>query len=456
MTGPLFALSLGLLSLFTAQAAGQDQVSTSTFTLSNTDDVTFLSGTKTVAVTQPRTPTGPYATYTSRITLTNGDLSTMTGTMTVTGNVTQTTTNSVGQSVVIISGQTSVVTSTITGSDANATQSETAPAAPKNTQPCNNYVEFCDRKYSNVTEVGCHNSPFVRPGNSASNQALDVTNQLNDGIRFLQAQIQWPTNGTVPHFCHSSCDILDVGPITEWLTTVREWVASHPYDVVTILLGNGNYSTPDLYAPFIESTGILQYAYQPPYLPMRLEDWPTLSQMILGGKRVVMFMDYMADQQKFPWLLDEFSQMWESPFDPMDRTFPCTVQRPPDLSQEAARDRLYLMNHNLNAEYNIFGASILVPAVSLLNSTNNATGNGSLGGAAQNCTRDWGFPPKILNVDYYNYGDPEGSVFQVQAKMNNVTYTRECCGKITGASPGRPTASVLVLGLAFACALLLG
>ncbi|KAK1700381.1 PLC-like phosphodiesterase [Colletotrichum godetiae] len=455
MTGPLFALSLGLLSLFTAQAAGQDQVSTSTFTLSNTDDVTFLSGTKTVAVTQPRTPTGPYATYTSRITLTNGDLSTMTGTMTVTGNVTQTTTNSVGQSVVIISGQTSVVTSTITGSDANATQSETAPAAPTNTQPCNNYVEFCDRKYSNVTEVGCHNSPFVRPGNSASNQALDVTNQLNDGIRFLQAQIQWPTNGTVPHFCHSSCDILDVGPITEWLTTVREWVASHPYDVVTILLGNGNYSTPDLYAPFIESTGILQYAYQPPYLPMRLEDWPTLSQMILGGKRVVMFMDYMADQQKFPWLLDEFSQMWESPFDPMDRTFPCTVQRPPDLSQEAARDRLYLMNHNLNAEYNIFGASILVPAVSLLNSTNNATGNGSLGGAAQNCTRDWGFPPKILNVDYYNYGDPEGSVFQVQAKMNNVTYTRECCGKVTGASPGRPAASVLVLGLAFACALLL-
>ncbi|KAJ0164261.1 putative secreted protein [Colletotrichum tanaceti] len=451
MAGRLLALTLGLLSLIATPAVAQDG-STSYITLSNTEDVTFLSGTRTIPVTQPRTPTGPYATYTSRITLTNGDLSTMTGTMTFTGNVTQTTTNSVGQSVVIISGQTSAVTSTVTG---NSTQTTTSAAGPTNTQPCNNYVEFCDRKYSNITEVGCHNSPFVRPGNSASNQALDVTTQLNDGVRFLQAQIQWPTNGTKPHFCHSSCDILDVGPITEWLTTVREWVAAHPYDVVTILLGNGNYSTPDLYAPFIESTGILQYAYEPPFLPMTIEDWPTLSQMILGGKRVVMFLDYMADQQKFPWLLDQFSQMWESPFDPMDRTFPCTVQRPPDLPDEAARDRLYLMNHNLNAEYNIFGASILVPAVSLLNETNNVTGYGSLGVSAQQCTDKWDRPPKILNVDYYNYGGYPGSVFEVQARMNNVTYTRDCCGKITGASPGRPAASATVLGMALACALLL-
>ncbi|WQF88739.1 Putative PLC-like phosphodiesterase, TIM beta/alpha-barrel domain superfamily [Colletotrichum destructivum] len=451
MAGRLLPLTLGLLSLITTPAVAQDG-STSHITLSNTEDVTFLSGTRTIPVTQPRTPTGPYATYTSRITLTNGDLSTMTGTMTFTGNVTQTTTNSVGQSVVIISGQTSVVTSTVTG---NSTQTTTSAAGPTNTQPCNNYVEFCDRKYSNITEVGCHNSPFVRPGNSASNQALDVTTQLNDGVRFLQAQIQWPTNGTKPHFCHSSCDILDVGPITEWLTTVREWVAAHPYDVVTILLGNGNYSTPDLYAPFIESTGILQYAYEPPFLPMTVEDWPTLSQMILGGKRVVMFLDYMADQQKFPWLLDQFSQMWESPFDPMDRTFPCTVQRPPDLPDEAARDRLYLMNHNLNAEYNIFGASILVPAVSLLNETNNVTGYGSLGVSAQQCTDQWDRPPKILNVDYYNYGGYPGSVFEVQARMNNVTYTRDCCGKVTGASPGRPAASAMVLGMALACALLL-
>ncbi|TDZ39788.1 putative secreted protein [Colletotrichum spinosum] len=455
MIGTLLALAFGLASLTTAQSTtttNTGNLPTSTFTLANTEDVTFLSGTKTVPVTQARTPTGPYATYTSKITLGGGELTTVTGSVTFTGNITETTTNAEGQSIVIISGATSIMTATL---NATATGTESSAATPTNTTPCNNYVEFCDRKYSNVTEVGCHNSPFVRPGNSASNQALDVTTQLNDGIRFLQAQIQWPTNGTEPHFCHSSCDMLDVGPITDWLTTVREWVAAHPYDVVTILLGNGNYSTPDLYAPYIESSGILQYAYEAPFLPMALDDWPTLGELILRGKRVIMFLDYVADQQKYPWLLDEFSQMWESPFDPMDRSFPCTVQRPPDLSEQDARNRLYLLNHNLNAEYNIFGASILVPAVSLLNETNNATGYGSLGVGAQQCIQDWGRPPKILNVDYYNYGDPPGSVFEVQAKMNNVTYNRECCGKVTGASPGRPTASVMVVAMALACALLL-
>jgi hypothetical protein len=179
---------------------------------------------------------------------------------------------------------------------------------PTNTRPCNNYPEFCDRKYSNITEVGAHNSPFVRQGSAAANQQLGVIDQLNDGIRFLQAQIQWPTNGTVPHFCHSSCDLLDAGPITDWLSKVKDWVSGHPYDVVTLLLGNGNYSKPELYVPFIESTGILQYVYTPPLAPMSLEDWPTLAQMILTGQRVVMFLDYDTNQTAYPWLIDQFSK----------------------------------------------------------------------------------------------------------------------------------------------------
>lgn len=36
-------------------------------------------------------------------------------------------------------------------------------------------------------------------------------------------------------------------------------------------------------------------------------------------------------------------------------------------------------------------------------------------------------------MDYYNYGDFNGSVFEVAAQMNNVTYDRNCCGKTSGA-----------------------
>jgi hypothetical protein len=231
---------------------------------------------------------------------------------------------------------------------------------------------------------------------------------------------------STPHFCHTSCDILDAGPITDYLGTVYDWVATHPYDVVTIILGNGGYNPVTDYVPFLEQTGLQNFAYEPPKIPMGLDDWPVLASMILTGKRVVFFMDYEANQTAVPWILDEFSQMWETPFDPTDRNFPCDVQRPPNLSAEDAKNRLYLANHNLNYDINLLGTSLLVPYTPLLNVTNNVTGYGSLGMSATNCSQTWGFPPKFLNVDYYNVGN--GSVFEVAATWNNVTYNRPCCG----------------------------
>jgi len=143
-------------------------------------------------------------------------------------------------------------------------------------------------------------------------------------------------------------------------------------------------------------------------------------------------MDYEANQPAVPWILDEFSQLWETPFDPTNRTFPCTVQRPPGLTDADARNRLYMTNHNLNYDISILGNSLLVPNIPLLNVTNNDTGYGSLGVNAEQCNATWGFPPKFLNVDYYNVGN--GSVFEVAAKYNNVTYDRECCGLVASAA----------------------
>ncbi|KAI6748906.1 hypothetical protein HG531_007853 [Fusarium graminearum] len=417
-------------SVFAVLALTSGHVTAQTVDISATSELTFFEGTRTQRVTrQTGPPTGAYSSYASKITLSfSSDTESDELTSTLTGLFPTDYTDS----TTITSNLTETATATGT---TNGTSTTATKAKPTNTQPCNNYVELCKRKYGNITMVGCHNSPFVRPGNSGSNQELQVETQLDDGVRFLQAQIQFPANSSVPHFCHSTCDLLDAGPITDWLTRVRKWVDSHPYDVVTILLGNGNYSHPDLYVPYIQESGILKYVYQAPYLPMTLEDWPTLESMIVRGKRVIMFIDYVSDQKKYPWLLDEFTQMWETPFDPLNREFPCTVQRPPNLSDKSAKNRLYLMNHNLNAEFNVFGAEILVPAVALLNETNSDKGYGSLGLAANNCRSDWGRAPNILNVDYYNYGNFPGSVFEVAAQMNNVTYDRKCCGLVASLAP---------------------
>lgn len=441
-------ISLVGLALGPSLAAAQDTTSTST--APNSDELLILTGEGSYLLSQPATPTGPYTTY-DRITLVGTNFpSGYSESGSLSGPVPTGTSD--GDDYLVITGR---ETTTTFAGNMTSTSTSTEPQ-PTNTTPCNNYVEFCNRKYSNITNIACHNSPFVRPGNAGSNQALPVLAQLNDGVRFLQAQIRFPEGSNVPHFCHTTCDLLDAGVITDWLTTVEQWVEQHPYDVVTILLGNGNFSEAEAYVSYIEASGITKWTYKPTVFPMELEDWPTLAELIIRGNRVVMFMDYNANQEKYPWLLDQFSQMWETPFNPMDRDFPCDIQRPEGLKEEDARKRLYMHNHNLNVEYNLFGGSIRIPAVSLLNETNADSGYGSLGLSAKQCVADWDRPPNFLNVDYYNYGNYPGSVFEVAAQMNNVTYDREragCCGNDLNAASSRTGVPVAML-VAVAAALL--
>ncbi|KAL1955986.1 hypothetical protein VTO42DRAFT_7886 [Malbranchea cinnamomea] len=417
------------------------------------DDSLILTGTAAIASLSFDDPAPTdesfFQSYESTVTVNATAEETGTGTWTATDSVYTTTSDDV---VLIVGSQaTSTLTSsandtTITG-NATRTATETA-AVPTNTRPCNGYPELCERKYSNITEVAAHNSPFVRQGSIASNQELDVTTQLNDGIRMLQFQTRLH-NGTV-HLCHSSCELLDAGPLEDYLRTVTEWIKANPYDVVTLLIGNADFALPGNFTAPIRDSGLIDYVYEPPKIPMALDDWPTLSKLILSNKRAVVFMDYMANQTEIPYILDEFSQMWETPFSPTDRNFPCVVQRPPSLRFEDAQNRLYIANHNLNTEINLLGANILVPNTVLLNETNAVSGFGSVGAMAGNCTQIWGRPPNFLLVDYYNIGSSNGSVFQVAAEMNNVTYHGKCCGLKSSATRNIPStgfASVQYLAL---------
>ncbi|KAA8652179.1 uncharacterized protein ATNIH1004_001083 [Aspergillus tanneri] len=410
-------------------------------TISDTKSFLTLDGTVTGTVSEPATRTGHYITYTSTKTLSTNhggmaNLTSDTGSAS-TGNSTHTTST---DSMTRLVGNNTV--------NATRTATNTASSSPPvvNTQPCNGYAELCARNYSNITMVAAHNSPFVKLGNIAANQALHVETQLNDGIRMLQFQTHL-INGTVK-LCHTSCDLLDVGTLESYLTTVARWMKDHPYDVVTILIGNYDYVDPGNFTEPIKNSGLMDMVYTPPKIPMGLHDWPTLSTMILSGRRAVVFMDYQANQTAYPWLMDEFSQMWETPFSPTDRNFPCTVQRPPGLQPPGASNRLYMANHNLNLELNVANLNLLIPNMALLNQTNAADGFGSLGWMATNCTRDHDRPPNFLLVDYYNYGKVNGSVFQVAADMNNVTYNGKCCGTTSGGwsvTPQSMTVSMVLI-----------
>lgn len=408
-------------------------------TLALTNSAFTLEGTLT-SDGEVTVPTGEYQTYSSTITLSNdGDVTSATvtgsgssmGVESATGNASSSYTTTSDSVTMLVGGMHTTVLGNASASATNATSRPTSTPVV-NTQPCNGYPEFCAKKYSNVTMVAAHNSPFVKQGNVAANQVLDVTTQLNDGIRMLQFQTHL-VNDTM-YLCHSSCDLLNMGPLEDYLVTVTEWIKTHPYDVVTILMGNSDYVSPKYFTKPIENSGLKDLVYTPPKIPMALDDWPSMSSMILSGKRAVMFLDYQANQTADPWLMDEFSQVWESPFSPTDREFPCTVQRPPGLAPQDADNRLYIANHNLNLEFNFGSLNLLIPNTALLNETNAVSGYGSLGRMADNCTTNWNRPPNFLLVDYYNYGNFNGSVFEVAAEMNNVTYNGQCCGTTSAAS----------------------
>ena len=341
-------------------------------------------------------PTGTqvsYRTYTATSTIPSGSLSGATELLATTIAIANGTSlppssgsgsTSSSRSVTILEGgQRGFPTTSGTNSSTNATSSTSTAAQPVNTQACNNYPELCSRSYSNITYVAAHNSPFITPNNAAANQKYGVFAQLNDGIRMLQGQTHFYDN-TI-YYCHTSCDLLNAGSAETYFTNITRWIQGHPFDVVTLLIGNADFrAVTDYIAPLADS-GLSKYAYVPPKVPMNITDWPTLSSMILTGKRVVIFMDYNANQTAVPYILDEFSQIWETPFSPTNSSFPCTIERPPGLSNEDAGTRMYMANHNLNTEINALGTSLLVPTTTLINETNAVNGTGSLGSMADEC-----------------------------------------------------------------------
>lgn len=177
---------------------------------------------------------------------------------------------------------------------------------------------------------------------------------------------------------------MDSGPIEDYLVKVADWLRQNPYEVISILLGNGDFVDVEKFVAPLQNSGIADMAYVPSNnTSLQYEQWPSLGDLILQGKRAIVYMDYKADQTRVPYILDEFTYMWETPFSPTDANFPCTIDRP--SGQTSDEGKLYMVNHNLNAQLQVFGETILLPDKVNLNRTNAVSGYGSLGLAAEQC-----------------------------------------------------------------------
>ncbi|KAL8708894.1 MAG: hypothetical protein Q9225_007534, partial [Loekoesia sp. 1 TL-2023] len=187
------------------------------------------------------------------------------------------------------------------------------------TPVCNGHAELCSRKYSNITFIGAHDSPFI--GDSpADNQALSLSAQLSAGIHFLQAQTHTNPFKTLS-LCHTNCFLNDAGPLTTYLTTIKKWLDANPNEVLTLLLTNGDRLPPSNFASAFKSSGLDKLAYTPPTNSLPFEKWPTLSTLIAAKTRLIVFLDYGANPSFVPYLLNEFTYYFETPFDTTDPAF---------------------------------------------------------------------------------------------------------------------------------------
>ena len=100
-------------------------------------------------------------------------------------------------------------------------------------------------------------------------------------------KVQFPThypNPTLSHrLCHTSCALLDAGPLQSYLLTISTWLSTHPHEVLTLMLGNDARVPATTYIPAFTNAGLLPYMYIPPTRNLTLAQWPTLGEMIRRG-----------------------------------------------------------------------------------------------------------------------------------------------------------------------------
>ncbi|PFH54860.1 hypothetical protein AMATHDRAFT_135121 [Amanita thiersii Skay4041] len=277
---------------------------------------------------------------------------------------------------------------------------------------CNGHPELCDRSYGNVSFVGAHDSYAFGPLTQLGvNQDQNVTQQLNDGIRMLQMQAHLKDNQIF--LCHTSCTIQNGGSLEDYLKTVKNWLDANPTEVLSLLIVNIDNLVPSQYDTVFKAVGLDAISYAPPTTPVVATSWPTLGSMIDSGKRLVTFLDNGADSTSVPYLIDEFTNIWETAFNVIDPNFDCNVNR---TKAQDPSTQLYLINHFLDKL--LLGQA--VPDIDRANQTNAATGLGSLGVHVDTCVAQHSKPPNFLLVDFYEFGG--GSVFEVAARINGVSY----------------------------------
>ncbi|KAK4156714.1 PLC-like phosphodiesterase [Chaetomidium leptoderma] len=323
------------------------------------------------------------------------------------------------------------------------TTTTTAPPTNTSVSPvaCNNSPELCSRAYNNITHMGAHDSAFLRDastGNSiAGNQFYNATVALSAGIRLLQAQVH--LSGNTLQLCHTSCSLLDAGPLETWLAKIKYWLDTNPNEVITLLLVNIDNQPASAFGSAFDRSGIATYGFTPPSglgnnssnnTTTKTTTWPTLQSLITSNTRLVTFIASLpsssSQEEKPSYLLNEFTYLFETPYNVTSlSSFTCTLDRPSSSSTNNSSSAtaaaaaaissglLPLLNH---FAYIALTQDIMIPNAGDVDTTNSPseTDTGALGQHVRACMAEWGgggsggggggVKPVFVLVDFFDRG----------------------------------------------------
>ena len=184
--------------------------------------------------------------------------------------------------------------------------------------------------------------------------------------------------------------------------------------MVTLLIVNSDNLAPTQFASVFVAAGVDSMSYSPQSASLPASGWPTLGSLVDAGTRLVTFLSTTANFDAVPYLIDgerstprhstlyslcllpntplEFSNIWETPFNTVDRTaFQCQKDRGTGDTSTS----MFLINHFLDTM--VLGNP--VPDVASANVTNAVSGSGSLGEEVAVCAGLYNRYPNFLLVD---------------------------------------------------------
>lgn len=197
---------------------------------------------------------------------------------------------------------------------------------------CNGAFSLCSKKYDEVAYLTTHNAFNSSQGNfGLPNQNLDITGQLNIGVRaFMLDVYDWFGNTVVYH----GSAVLGTSPLEDELEKIKVFLDNNPNEIVTVILEN--YVSADDIEAKMNQSGLMTYVYE----HQLGTAWPTLQTMIDNNTRCVVFSDVDDASASQAWYHYMWTNMVETHYSNNDITdFSCDFNRGDSIND------LFILNH---------------------------------------------------------------------------------------------------------------